>query len=288
MKEREKASIPVYSIQERNKSGLEILQVESFQAGESSLQTAHRDDHYIFVFQEKGTSKVMVDFKEVSIEGAAVFCILPGQVHYGIAATQSLAWFIAVDASWLSEVFRPVFEESAEINKPIPLSHQQACTLASNIVLLQEVYEKGSQLHFHHHMLRSLMDACISQFASLYYSREQSSGQAHLRTAAITRQFRSLLLQNFRSMKSPSDYAASLHISPSYLNEAVKQTSGYPVSYWIQQEIILEAKRMLFYTEHTVKEIAHALGYDDHTYFIRLFGKTAGISPQRFRKQYRE
>jgi AraC-like DNA-binding protein len=84
-------------------------------------------------------------------------------------------------------------------------------------------------------------------------------------------------------MKSPSEYAAALNISPSYLNEVVKDTTGHPVSYWIHQEIILEAKRMLFYTNSTVKEISYALGYNDTTYFIRLFSKNAGMPPLQFR-----
>ena len=89
-------------------------------------------------------------------------------------------------------------------------------------------------------------------------------------------------------MKSPGAYAAALNISTSYLNEAVKDTTGLPVSYWIQQEVVIEAKRLLYYTDKTVKEIAYELGFDDHAYFSRLFVKAEGITALTFRKQYRE
>jgi len=87
-------------------------------------------------------------------------------------------------------------------------------------------------------------------------------------------------------MKTPAEYAESLHITPAYLNEVVKDTTGYPVSYWIHNEIVLEAKRMLFYTEQSVKEIAHILGYVDVAYFIRLFKKRTQITPLQFRQKY--
>jgi AraC-like DNA-binding protein len=51
---------------------------------------------------------------------------------------------------------------------------------------------------------------------------------------------------------------------------------------------MLEAKRRLFYTNESVKEIAFRLGYDDYAYFTRLFTKVCGISPTRFREIYRK
>ena len=61
-----------------------------------------------------------------------------------------------------------------------------------------------------------------------------------------------------------------------------------PVSYWIQHELVLEAKRLLYYSDLTVKEVAFALGYDDHAYFSRLFSKVTGMSPGSFRKSTHE
>jgi len=77
------------------------------------------------------------------------------------------------------------------------------------------------------------------------------------------------------------------YFSLSYLNEAVKETTGFTVSHWIQQQIMLEAKRLLYYSECSAKEIAHELGYEDHTYFSRLFKKTVGRTPIEFRGLYR-
>jgi len=87
-------------------------------------------------------------------------------------------------------------------------------------------------------------------------------------------------------MKSPSQYASKLNISPVYLNEAVKKTTGQTVSDYIQREIMTHAKRLLFYTNLSIKEIALELGYEDWAYFTRLFTKTSAISPRQFRKKH--
>lgn len=78
-------------------------------------------------------------------------------------------------------------------------------------------------------------------------------------------------------------YAKSLNISTPYLNECVKTATGNSVSYHIQQRVILEAKRLLYHSNKSIKEIAGELGYDDYSYFIRLFVKITGMTPLAFR-----
>jgi AraC family transcriptional regulator, transcriptional activator of pobA len=125
-------------------------------------------------------------------------------------------------------------------------------------------------------------------FAAAYLEKDQSTESAESRPRSITRQFRQRLAKEYKTLKSPAAYAAVLNISPSYLNEAVKDNTGFPVSYWIHREITMEARRMLYYTDNNVKEIAWALGYDDPAYFTRLFTKVTGSSPQQFRRNYRK
>lgn len=104
----------------------------------------------------------------------------------------------------------------------------------------------------------------------------------------IAWEFRDLLESNIRSNRSPSFYAGRLNINVAYLNEAVNSVLGTSVSHHIQNEIILLAKRQLVYTTDSIKEIAHSLGFNDYSYFTRLFTKVAGVSPTLFRRTYHE
>jgi len=71
-------------------------------------------------------------------------------------------------------------------------------------------------------------------------------------------------------------YADILNISTPYLNECIKNTTGHSISYRIQQRIILEAKRLIYHSDKSIKEIAAELGYDDYSYFTRSFIKITG------------
>lgn len=120
----------------------------------------------------------------------------------------------------------------------------------------------------------------VSQYLAKSKTTDHSS-----RFDVITKAFKSSLEKNFMNIKSPTAYAEALNISTPYLNECVKTITGYPVSNHIQQRVILEAKRLLYHSDKSVKEIAGELGYDDYSYFTRLFVKVTGMTPLAFRNK---
>ncbi|MCX2449756.1 helix-turn-helix transcriptional regulator [Pedobacter sp. PLR] len=277
--------IPLFKLQERGKALFEVLQLEP-EWYTLSTHPAHRDDYYVLIHQESGSTRLMVDFQEVVIEGAAIFCIFPGQVHYGISTEETLSYVIVVDPVCIQDPFRMVLMEAGIQNTLVNIDQDESTLLKDCIQLLQ-TFDSEKYGSFDEQPKRAMLDVCLSLFTVGYQKKIRSSSPSNLRTTIINREFRSLLLMSYRTMKSPSEYAASLNLSPSYLNEAVKESSGYPVSYWIHQEIVMEAKRMLYYSDNTVKEIAYNLGYSDPAYFIRLFTKIVGIPPMHFRKKHR-
>ncbi len=281
-----KPPIPVYHLHERAARNFHL-----FTFGEyphiSHWDQAHRDDNYLLMFQQGGSSTLIVDFHEITISGCAIYCILPGQVHYGVSTPDATAWVLGLDPACIREDYRTVLADFAIMNKPAPLPPSKGGLLRESISLLRRLDEQTAA-DSEEQALNSMLEVCICLFVAACRDNKSPAAPSALRPQLITRQFRSLLVLNFREMKAPSEYAAALHISPSYLNEVVKDTTGHPVSYWIQQEIMLEAKRMLFYTRSSVKEISHLLGYTDTPYFIRLFSKITGMSPLRFRSNYRK
>ena len=108
------------------------------------------------------------------------------------------------------------------------------------------------------------------------------------KAAQIPERFRTLLLENITIIKKPSAYAEMMHISESYLNEVLKKHTGCSLSYLIRQQIILEAKRRLLYTELSVKEIAYELGYEEAAYFSRIFKTFTAMTPLTFRATNRK
>src|SRR5690606_21342156 len=101
----------------------------------------------------------------------------------------------------------------------------------------------------------------------------------------LTQHFKNLVVEHsFKHI--PSYFAEKLHIATSHLNDCVKATIGLSVTQFLQQSMLLEAKRQLYYTNDDVKKIAFTLGFEDHAYFSRLFKKLTNETPLAFRSRF--
>lgn len=251
----------------------------------SAIDYAHRDNYYIFLFIEKGKGKLWIDFEEYELEGGTVRCVLPGQVHIPSKqiSENGAVWVLGVDPILVKSEYKEIFERSSFIKRNTPLSKHTTNELKQSILIIQQRL-KLSKNHIEESIMHDLLSYFIGLIAGVHYNEFSTLGGN--RQATITCQFKSLLSTNYKSVKSPSQYAEKLHLSPVYLNEAVKRHTGMTVTECIQNEVIIQAKRLLFYTNQSVKEIASELGYEDCAYFTRLFTKVSFLSPTQFRKKY--
>ncbi|WP_109299861.1 AraC family transcriptional regulator [Aquimarina sp. AU474] len=131
-------------------------------------------------------------------------------------------------------------------------------------------------------MLRMLMARFIITTTRLI--KQQDDFNSIKDQADLIRQFNALVEFNFREEHSVGFYADKLFKSPKTLSNNFAKFEKSPLKI-IHDRIILEAKRLLIYTEKTAKEIAYELGFDDASHLSRMFKKHTSFSPSEFKKQ---
>jgi len=100
----------------------------------------------------------------------------------------------------------------------------------------------------------------------------------------VLQQLKEAIEAHYRNKHSPSEYAELLCISGKTLAKLTRGHLNKTPTDLIVERIMVEAKRDLYLTNKTIKEIAFNLGYDDEFYFSRLFKATMDVSPQNYRK----
>lgn len=100
----------------------------------------------------------------------------------------------------------------------------------------------------------------------------------------ILQSLREAIENDFKSKHTPKDYAVLLNISPNALAKITKKHFNKTLTDLIVERIIIEAKRELYLTSKSIKEVAYELGYDDEYYFSRFFKKNVNIPPQVYRE----
>jgi AraC-like DNA-binding protein len=129
-------------------------------------------------------------------------------------------------------------------------------------VLLKQVIIKAARFYNHQAQLTQLSEDTASCFATLFVQ---------------------LVERHYLKHHDVASYANMLNISAKALYKRVGKYSKSPPNEIIKRRIILEAKRLLVYTQLSVKEVSHKLGYEDPYYFTRFFSRQVKIPPQTFR-----
>lgn len=254
------------------------VSIKSIAVPPEVIEGAHRDDHYMFIVQQAGEFKLEIDFEEVVIQGAAICFVAPGQVHRYVQWSGQQVWFLCADVGQVGEAFRDIFDTYPQV-----VSIPDNDVIFHALPILDQLLQHRNALAIPHQLA-----AILSMMAAAILATRAKGHTFNSQRYHIVHQFKQLTRAQYKNVKQVQQYASQLNITPLYLNEVVKEVTGFPASYWIQQEIMLEAKRLLYYTVNDVKQIAYELGYEDHAYFSRFFKKNTGMTPLTFREKNHE
>lgn len=280
---KKKKSIPVNSFNDKYREGIIIARASlNGLPNSKEIEQSHRDEGHLFILQEKGTTYIEIDFQKHKIKAPALIYIHPNQVHRLIKFENATVGTWMITSENLHQEYIRLLEDLTPV-KFLSLKKEPLSIISEMLSLCITLSERKDEKLYYSILKEScntLVALVISQYLSLSKSTDQIS-----RFTVITKAFKLSLEQNYIEIKSPAEYAKNLNISTAYLNECVKTTTGHPVSYHIQQRVILESQRLLYHSDKSIKEIASELGYDDYSYFTRLFTKVTGMTPLAFRNK---
>lgn len=89
--------------------------------------------------------------------------------------------------------------------------------------------------------------------------------------------------QNFSSSITLKDVADHVHLNPAYFSTIFKQSTGSSFKEYLNMVRIEESKRLLTTTNYSVIDISVATGFEDQSYFSKVFKKYTGLTPKQYR-----
>lgn len=253
----------------------------------------HRHAYYEICIFVNGAGSHMIDFKSFDIKSHSIHFLTPGQVHR-ISREENYHGFLLV----FSRDFYSIGIQDEDLLMTLPffnnntsepilnLDEEEFAEALDIIEHLRRDYKRDNEIR--EDVLRSYLHIfllkCRYFFNKKYLDKDTINDPAFLKV----NKFRELVEKNFREIHLVKEYAHLLHESPAHLNKVVKSITGENASEFIIKRIVLEAKRLLIYTDLSNKEISFNMNYDDPSYFSRLFRKKVGTSPSEFRNQMKQ
>lgn len=119
----------------------------------------------------------------------------------------------------------------------------------------------------------------------LYSTSAYETPPAISRQELLTAEFFKLMLADYKKERSVAYYADKLCLTPKYLSMTVKKVTGHPISEWINEVVVIEAKRMLKTTDLTALQISEELNFPNPSFFVRFFKQYIGMTPMEYKNR---
>ena len=282
-------TFPLYSIghfinQPNNRTEFELLRFEQME--EPDVDDPHRHTFYEVIWIDSGESRQAIDFTEYELSPQSLFFISPGQLHIfeewepliggSILFTEN---FFLLNHQDKDKLFELSFLDNFYANSLLKPSAENFADIRHTIELLCREQSRNNRSNAIGH---SLLHVLLTQIQRCV---DVQSGQAYSRKYVILyKKLKNLLDQHFSENWPVSSYADKLNITQHHLNLVCKQVTGKTASDVVRSRSMLEAKRLLTFTDLTVSEVATRLNFLDSSYFARVFRSETGQSPVTFKQ----
>lgn len=250
----------------------------------------HKHNFFLAVLFTVGSGTHEVDFQSYPIKPGSVFLLNPGQTHH---------WELSDDIDgyifFHTQSFYDLMYAGRHVtNFPFYYSLQNSPCLyleGEEREMVTNYFKSILQEHdteqvFKQQKLCSLIDLLYIELSRIYVGADLPQIIESNNYAVKLQQLEQLIDEHFVKEKSPAVYADMLNVSPKHLTRITQTMVGKTTSDLIAERVLLEAKRMLIRGEDSYAEIGYALGYDDYSYFSRLFKKRCGETPRDFQRRY--
>jgi AraC-like DNA-binding protein len=257
---------------------------------EPDVDEVHKHNFYEILWVDEGISRQVIDFQAYELQPKSLFFISPGQVHEfeswrglkggTIMFTED---FFLQNHQNKDKLFELSFLDNIYFKPNLLLQSQDYITFKHYLDLL--VVEKKRVIP-NTEIIQSLLHILL-----LHIQRSIDTANnvtATKRNIVLFKRFKNLLENNFTLALTPSYYAQQLNITQHHLNRIVKEIANKTTTEVIRARTVLEAKRLLTFTDFSVSEIASQLNYFDSSYFSKIFKAEAGQTPWQFKEQMSE
>ncbi|MHA4844767.1 helix-turn-helix domain-containing protein [Flavitalea antarctica] len=262
-------------------SGTFFIATEKDFAKGGNIDYPYRSYFYVVALMHKGDCRLRVGVNEYDIVDKTLSVVGPGIVR---SWTKNDWQAINHTIFFKPDFFDPPFANGflqhyvffkAGVNHAIKLLDTDYRKVSGLLELLQ-AYKSNKRVS------QGIFFAFLELVDQIYQVIGDGVNQS-TRNQKICNQFAGLLHAHYRDEKELSFYAEKMKITPKTLSDILKKETGRSAKQSIDDYIILEAKSLMKQTGMNIKEIVYWLGYEDPSYFTKLFKNKTGITPLEYR-----
>ncbi|HET8951433.1 MAG TPA: AraC family transcriptional regulator [Solirubrobacteraceae bacterium] len=275
---------------DRMAGAVEVVALDGVEIGGARVREPHRHDYHELVWIREGEGEHRLDGATVPVTPRTLTVIGRGQVHV-FASGRGLRGAVVRFGDELvyggaERRAAPGWLLAGRGGRTVPVPAGDVAALEGVIAALgaeASLPPDARAAELEHHLVAVLL-LWIERWydASRIDAREPGDADVQLQ-----RRFTRLLESDFARHHDAAHYADALAVPPAALSRALSEVTGRSTKELITDRVMLEAARLLRFTDRAVGEVAHRAGFSDPLYFSRAFKRHAGEAPSDFRAAVR-
>jgi len=242
----------------------------------------HRHSFQELVILTEGGGEHQIDGQTLSVEAPLAILVAQGKQHQLVPRAGTRGWIINFGTDSLPASGHWIFSQFFAASN-LPLERKGHPAIRSAEILHEVLREQPPGAgEASTHLLLALLGLLQAELQRTVLRRASANcGDFRLFT-----QFLEHLEQHFRTEKGTGFYAKLLGVPPKVLLRLTHTFLGMTLKQLIEERCIGEARRQLYFSDEPIKVIALDLGYQDQSYFTKVFRKATGQSPAAFRQEH--
>lgn len=234
----------------------------------------HQGYHEV-IFLSEGAGTHLIDDNEYQVTPPVAFIMRPGQIH---------CW----EFSKIPKGFVCIFKESFLNEYPHILSQLQ--TMATKFKLHESALslEKEFNLMREEYLQESPDSSVVASYLHIILTKinrlsivQKSTVQHH----PLIVQYRKLVEEHFVKERTVDFYAEKLGVTKRFLTRFCSKEIGSSAYSIINEQIVVESKRLLKHSTNSISEIGYQLGFHDPSHFVRFFKSKTNLTPKEFQSK---
>lgn len=263
----------------------------------------HIHSFYEILWFQDGIGRHTVDFVEYEVKPNTIFFLSPGQIHHfddNVNKDAGTCNYKGITIKMCTDFMRDPVGDNATIDNDSTLLKYNAFHTFDTIPYYYIDDATAQELRIIVHYMEEeshragmfgnadILKSLLRIFLIKIQRHGKQDNTLHLDNIKPSHQlfvhFRRLVDKEYARLHTVQEYAERLNVASRTLTKCVSECSNKTPLTFINDRIILESKRLIRYTNMMIKEIAYELGFEDPSYFVKLFKRHTGYLPSDFRE----
>jgi AraC family transcriptional regulator, transcriptional activator of pobA len=261
---------------------LQAIELQLDSIGDGQVREPHRHAYHELIWVHDGHGQHLIDGEVVRFGPRTLTLIAKGQVHQFQQAEGVSAVVVRFDDDWLTGSRRWLFSGGACTAMSVPADEAPSFEALLDVLRTEIERPAGPESpELRRHLLASVL-----LWAQRWREAQLEHGGASGTDVQLHREFQELLERDFAESHEAGHYAAELGVTTGTLSRTLTKLTGRSTKQLITDRVMLEAARLLRFSDLSVKEIAARVGFGDQFAFSKAFKRHRGEAPLDFRAHY--